>query len=41
MLHNFFYLEIRSVYDVMSKSMAQPKGRQMTSQYDAYELNAG
>jgi hypothetical protein len=33
MFNNFFF-ENRTVYEIMSKSMVEPEGPQMTSQYD-------
>ena len=37
----YFFLENRVLYDVMSKNMVEAEGLQMTSQYCSYALNAG
>jgi hypothetical protein len=37
----FFFFENRAVYETMSKNIVEPEGQQMTSQYGAYELQAG
>ena len=40
MFNNFFH-ENRAVYEIMWKNVVEPEGPQMTSQYGAYELDAG
>jgi hypothetical protein len=39
--NNFFFFENVAVYEIMSKSMVEPEGPQMTSRHGAYALNAG
>jgi hypothetical protein len=39
-LVHFFFLENRTVYEIMSKNMVEPEGPQLTSQYGAYALHA-
>ena len=39
-IFNNFFFENRAVYEIMSKNKVEPVGPQMTSQYDAYEINA-
>ena len=39
MFSNFFF-ENRAVYEIMSKTMGEPEGPQMMSQYVAYGLDA-
>jgi hypothetical protein len=40
-MYNNFFSENRTVYEIMSKSVIETKGPQMTSQYGAYALRAG
>ena len=37
---NNFFLENRTVFEIMSKNTVEPEEPQMTSQYGAYELHA-
>jgi hypothetical protein len=39
MFNNFS--KIRTLYEIMSKSIVETEGQQMTSQYGAYALRAG
>ena len=36
-----FFPENHAVYEIVSKTMVQPEGPQMTSQHGAYELHVG
>jgi hypothetical protein len=40
MTNNIFFSENRAVYEIISKNLVEPDGRQM-SQYGTYELHAG
>ena len=40
-MFNNLFSENRTVYEKISKNMAETEGPQMTSQYGSYELNAG
>jgi hypothetical protein len=40
-MFNHFFSENRTVYEMMSKNIAETEGPQITSQYGAYALHAG
>ena len=40
-MFNIFFLENRTVYEIMLKNTVEPEGPQMMSQYGAYVLHAG
>ena len=39
-IFNNFFSNNRTIYEIMSKNVVEPKGPQMTSQYGAYVLHA-